>query len=210
MIQKIIKKGRGNNMSDSSIWVYYLCNIPEDPEIRTILTGRERVGMLLSGIGCGISGHPYAIATTKYERDLFEKMRSPEYFVRKRMKISDLNDDGKRKIRNLQLHLVPLRTVNEFGIPTHLDVLMTWAEEEFVMLHYERITTQLMGRVMPATKAFLPKSKKALTTIGYGNIPFRNLVQLSYPELIDFSKEFTKVDVDEFEVFMRLYGWMLK
>lgn len=209
MIQKIIKKGLGNDMSDY-LWVYYLRNIPEEPEIRTILTSRERFEMFAFSIGSGITGNPYAIATTKYERDLFEKMRSPEYFVRKRMKISDLNDNGKRKIRNLQLHLVPLRTVNEFGVPTNLDVLMTWAEEEFVMLHYERLTTQLMGKVMPATKAFLPKSKKALTTVGYGNIPFRNLVQLSYPELIDFSKKSTKIDVDEFEVFMRLYGWMLK
>lgn len=152
----------------------------------------------------------YAIASDKEQKKLFESFRDMSLFACKKMDSKMiLSLDYRIELERLRLHISTLRSINEFGCPMKLDVQTTLEEEEKVVLYHDNLYSQLVSHYIPSIKLFTRDIRKSLMEMNYEEIyMFSN--ELSYKECVDMSKKSICTVVDEFKVFMKLYGFTVK
>ena len=152
----------------------------------------------------------YAIASDKEQKKIFENFRDMSLFACKKMDSKMiLSLDYRIELERLRLHISTLRSINEFGCPMKLDVQTTLEEEENVVLYHDKLHDHLVSHYIPSIKLFKRDIQKSLTEMNYEELyMFSN--ELSYEECVKMSKRSICTVVDEFKVFMKLYGFTVK
>lgn len=164
---------------------------------------------------------PYAIAKNKSTKKMFEQLRNMKKFRCKKYDdvneiIDRFNPYYKSIYSKMILHLSTLVTVNEFNIRSHVDILLTWEEEERVVTFYDKWYDKFVSEtILPNPKYFNKEYKKALKEIGYTGIyKFNNdnifpFVNESTSLGISISPN-SKIVIDEFRLFIKLYGDLMR
>lgn len=165
----------------------------------------------------------YAIAYTKNERDLFMMLRNMKLFHYKKFKtLEDFYEvhpepEGNIALRMKKLYLGKLKTKTSYGMRP-IDILLTWEEESSTVLWYDKVYEEMLKRPAVNPSIFKKSVFKDLKNMQYIQFwkfkekrkPINMFGQDFYiPDKSDYDKKMT-VDVDEFRVFMKLYGWTMK
>lgn len=151
----------------------------------------------------------YAIALTKDDKSLFEKYRDMRYFHAITSNEKLIEKEDLLNFNRLRLKISAFRSINEFGLPMKITMQTTCSEEENVVLYHDKLNDKLINMNLPNPHIFLKKYAKDLKEIGYTE-SYLFSKELDYQTSIDLSKESTRIDVDEFKVFMKLYGYTMK
>ena len=151
----------------------------------------------------------YAIALSKEDKSLFEEYRDMRFFhcVKSNEELHEKVD--LLNFNRLRLKISTLRSINDFGLPVRVDLQTTCSEEENVVLYHDKLYDRIINMRLPNPRIFTKKYAKELQEIGYTE-SYLFSKELDYQTSIEFSKESTKIDVDEFKVFMKLYGYTMK
>lgn len=174
--------------------------------------------------GNSINERLYAIARDKASKELFEELRNMKYF--NVMKFKDKKEFFRQcnkqvdSFNKYMLSLVTFNTKNEFGNIYPIQILATWEEEEKVVLYHDRKTEKMVTNPLPSANIFNKKFKKYLKVLGYDELSRIANINVAFidrydesayinPE-VNFLNEAYRFDVDEFKVFMKLYGYTMK
>lgn len=166
----------------------------------------------------------YAIALDKYSKKLFEELRNMKIFHTKKFK--DKKEFFQCNGKHMQdifsryvLSLVSLQTINDFGKMMKIDILATWDEEEKTVLYHDRITDKILSSSLPPIDIFKKKYRKDLEILGYeeffqmsiiNNVFINRYGESAVDDEVKRLNESYRFDVDEFKVFMKLYGYTMK
>lgn len=158
----------------------------------------------------------YAVAYDKATRDLFIELRNMKYFKCRRYdSLDDFKRVRPREVERLQqnkLYLGKIRTMGDFGNTT-IEILLTWEEESAIALWYDRSMKKIINKPLVNPALFKKNYFRALKQIGYTETyKFKKKlpIELEYyiPDMSDYNKKLDVV-VDEFRVFMKLFGWTM-
>ena len=151
----------------------------------------------------------YAIALKKADKELFEKYRRMELFLCEKVTGENIMKDDSFNLNLFRLKLSSFHSVNEYGLHTRIDIQTTCLEEENVVFYHDKLEEKMLNMLLPNPEIFLPKYRDYLSILGYDyTYSFAN--ELDYMKNVQQSKLSTKETVDEFKVFMKLYGYTLK
>ena len=151
----------------------------------------------------------YAMALTKEDKGLFEKYRNMNLFICEKTKRDRPDKNDVLNFNRYRLKLSTFQSINEFGLPTRVDIQTTCDEEEKTVLYYDKLEERLLQINLPNPKIFSKRYLKYLQTLGYQET-HNFAYEIGYMRNIEYSKDVTKVTVDEFKVFMKLFGYTMK
>ena len=151
----------------------------------------------------------YAIALTKADKELFERYRKMDMFICEKVTTEKPEKDESVNFGLFRLKLTSFHSVNEFGLHTKINIQTTCIEEENTVFYYDRLEEKLLNMKLPSPNIFNKKYRKYLNILGY-DTTYSCANELDYLSNVKQSKLSLKTNVDEFKVFMKLYGYTMK
>lgn len=163
-------------------------------------------------LGESIPPKLYAMTDKKELKTAFESTRKMSLFYCKKVNKDKMDVSMNEVIshyeNNVKLEKIRLRCKGRFAMNT-VELVGTWGEEQDAVLYFEKYTEKLLSKPLAPSRIFTKEMKKILKGTLYDDF-YKYSRSIGFDECIEDSMKITKYDINEFAVFMKLYGWTMK